>query len=150
RRSKRRARGPITFLPSCALTGEGAAATPTSPASRVHAPRLVSPDWLIAAVIIAGASFVLGLAGFGNGLVAMALLPFVMSPVTAIVVLTIYTIVLVLIILLPDWRHLEPSRVLDMLAGTLVGTPVGVWVLRAFPVSTLKRLIGAALVAVVL
>ena len=105
---------------------------------------------MAAAVVIAGASFVLGLAGVGNGLVAMALLPFLMSPVTAIVVLTMYTIVLVLVILLPLWRHLEPSRVLDMLVGTVVGTPLGVWALSTFPVSTLKRLIGATLVVVVL
>jgi uncharacterized membrane protein YfcA len=110
----------------------------------------VSPDWLIAAVIIVAASFVLGLAGFGLGLVAMAFLPYVMSPVTAIVVLTIYTIVLVLVVLVPLWRHLEPGRVVDMLAGALVGTPVGVWALSAFPVPTLKRLIGATLVVVVL
>jgi len=105
---------------------------------------------MAAAVVIAVASFVLGLAGFGIGLVAMALLPFLMSPVTAIVVLTMYTIVLVLVILAPVWRHLEPSRVLDMLAGSLVGTPLGVWALSTFPVSTLKRLIGATLVLVVL
>jgi len=105
---------------------------------------------VVAAIVIAGASFVLGLVGFGNGLVAMALLPFVMSPVTAIVVLTIYTIVLVLVILLPVWRDLEPAPVLDMLAGTVLGTPLGVWALYTFPVSTLKRLIGATLVVVVL
>jgi uncharacterized membrane protein YfcA len=110
----------------------------------------VNPDWVVAAAIIAGASFVLGLAGFGIGLVAMAFLPYVMSPVTAIVMLTMYTIVLVLVILVPLWRHLEPARVVDMLAGALVGTPVGVWALSAFPVSTLKRLIGATLVLVVL
>jgi uncharacterized membrane protein YfcA len=103
-----------------------------------------------AAVVIVVASFVLGLAGFGMALVALAFLPFLMSPVTAIVVLTMYTIVLVLVILLPVWRHLEPMRVLDMLAGTLVGTPFGVWALSAFSVSTLKRLIGATLVIVVL
>lgn len=102
------------------------------------------------AAVIALASFVLGLAGFGIGLVAMALLPFLMSPVTAIVVLTIYTTVLVLAILIPVWRHLEPARVLDMLAGSLVGTPLGVWVLSTLPIATLKRLIGATLVAVAL
>jgi uncharacterized membrane protein YfcA len=110
----------------------------------------VSPEWVAAAVVIAVASFVLGLAGFGIGLVAMALLPFLMSPVTAIVILTMYTCVLVLVILVPVWRHLEPARVLDMLAGTLVGTPLGVWALSTFPASTLRRLIGLTLVAVVL
>jgi uncharacterized membrane protein YfcA len=110
----------------------------------------VSPEWLAGAAVIALATFVLGLAGFGNGLVAMALLPFLMSPVTAIVVITMYTSVLVLVILVTVWRHLEPARVLDMLAGTLLGTPLGVWVLSTFPAPTLKRLIGTTLVGVVL
>lgn len=110
----------------------------------------MSLEWLAGALVIALASFVLGLAGFGSGLVAMALLPFLMSPVTAIVLLTIYTTVLVVVILIPVWRYLEPSSVLDMVVGSVVGAPIGVWVLSTFPISTLKRLIGATLVAVVL
>ena len=107
-------------------------------------------EWAAAALVIAVASFVLGLAGFGIGLVAMALLPFLMSPVTAIVVLTMYTMVLALVILLPVWRDLRLPRVFDMLAGGLIGTPLGVWVLSTVPVTTLKRLIGVTLVLVVL
>jgi len=110
----------------------------------------VTPEWIAGAVVIAVASFVLGLTGFGIGLVAMALLPYLMSPVTAIVLLTIYTTVLVLVIVAPVWRHVEPWPVADMLGGTLVGTPLGVWTLSTFPVSTLNRLIGATLVVVVL
>jgi uncharacterized membrane protein YfcA len=71
-----------------------------------------------AALVIALANFVLGLVGFGNGLVAMALLPFLMSPVTAIAVLTIYTVALSAAIFVPLRRHLLPGPVLDMLVGT--------------------------------
>ena len=109
----------------------------------------MSLEWWAGAGVIALASFVLGLAGFGIGLVAMALLPFLMSPVTAIVVLTIYTTVLVLAIFVPVWRDFEPSSVLDMVLGSVVGTPLGVWVLSALPIATLKRLIGATLVVIV-
>ena len=110
----------------------------------------MSVEWLAGAGVIALASFVLGLAGFGIGLVAMALLPFLMSPVTAVVVLTIYTTVLVLVVLVQVWRDLEPSNVLDLLVGSVLGTPVGVWVLSALPITTLKRLIGATLVVIVI
>jgi len=110
----------------------------------------VSLEWWAGAGVIALASFVLGLAGFGIGLVAMALLPFLMSPVTAIVLLTIYTTVLVLAVLVPVWRDFQLSSVLDLLAGTIVGTPLGVWILSALPITTLKRLIGATLVVIVL
>ena len=110
----------------------------------------MTAEWAAAALVIALANFVLGLVGFGNGLVAMALLPFLMSPVTAIIVLTIYTIVFAVVIFLPLRRHLLPIPVLDMLAGTVVGVPAGVWVLSTVPVTALNRLIGATLVLIVL
>ncbi len=57
---------------------------------------------------MAAASLVLGLAGFGNGLVAMAFLPYFMPSATAIAVLMIYTIVLAVAIFVPVRRHLAP------------------------------------------
>jgi len=110
----------------------------------------VTAEWVAGAAVIAFASFVLGLVGFGNGLVAMAFLPFLMSPVTAIAVLTIYTVVFAIAIFLPLRQNLLLRPVVDMLAGTMLGVPVGVWVLRMFPISTLNRLIGGTLVLVVL
>ena len=106
-------------------------------------------EWVAAAVVMAFANFVLGLVGFGNGLVAMALLPFLISPVKAIAVLTIYTIVFSMAIFLPLRHHLLLSPVLDMLAGTVLGAPIGVWVLSTVPISTLNRLIGGTLIVVV-
>lgn len=109
----------------------------------------MSADWVAAALVIALASFVLGLVGFGNGLVAMALLPFLMSPVTAIAILTIYTVLFAVVILAPLRQHVRWRPVLDMLAGTVVGVPVGVWILRIVPLTALNRLIGVTLLLVV-
>jgi uncharacterized membrane protein YfcA len=110
----------------------------------------VTAEWIAAALVIALASFVLGLVGFGNGLVAMALLPFLMSPLTAIAVLTIYTIVFSTAIFVPVRRHLLARPVIDLLAGTAVGAPLGVWILSLVPLAALNRLIGGTLVAVVI
>jgi hypothetical protein len=46
--------------------------------------RRVSLAWVAGAGILALASFVFGLAGFGLGLVALSLLPFLMPPTTAV------------------------------------------------------------------
>jgi len=113
-------------------------------------PSPVTAEWVAAAFVIALANFVLGLVGFGNGLVAMALLPFLMSPVTAIAVLTIYTVALSSAIFVPLRSHLLPRPVLDMLLGTVIGVPVGVWMLSVLHISTLNRLIGGTLVLIVL
>ena len=107
-------------------------------------------DWAACALIMASASLVMGLAGFGNALVAMAFLPYFMPPATAIAVLTIYTVVFVIIIFVPVRRHLAPRGVAALLVGTVLGTPLGVWILVACSASTLNRIIGAVLVVVVL
>ena len=103
----------------------------------------------LGALVIAGAFLVLGLAGFGNGLVALAFLPLVMSPVAAIVLLTVYTVLATIVIFVPLRRDFDPTGMPALLLGSLLGTPLGVWVLAALPASALTRLIGLVLLAVV-
>ena len=100
------------------------------------------------AVIIAVASFVMGLSGFGIGLVALAFLPFVMSPVVAIVLTTLYAFVFSVVILAPLRREIEPVRLTQLLIGTVLGTPLGVWALAVLPATVINRLIGVVLVAI--
>lgn len=110
----------------------------------------MSAQWALGALIVAVASFVHGLAGFGIGLVSLAFLPLIMSPVTAIVLMTIYTVVFSLGMLLPLRREVERPALALLVLGTIAGTPVGVWVLAALPVPVLTRLIGLTLIVIVL
>ena len=109
----------------------------------------MSDIWIVGAVIVAAASFVHGLAGFGIGLVSLAFLPFVMSPVTAVVLMTIYTVVFSLGMLVPLRREVQLPALALLGAGTVAGTPIGVWILAALPASTLTRLIGVTLLVIV-
>ena len=106
-------------------------------------------SWAAGALVIFLASFVMGLTGFGIALVAMAFLPWLMSPVTAIVVLTIYAFVFSLVVVVQLRRDLAPRTLVDLSIGTVAGTPLGVWVLASLPLSALNRLIGLVLVIVV-
>ena len=110
----------------------------------------MSAQWALGALIVAVASFVHGLAGFGIGLVSLAFLPLIMSPVTAIVVMTIYTVAFSLGMLVPLRREVEREALALLVLGTVAGTPVGVWVLAALPVPVLTRLIGLTLIVIVL
>jgi uncharacterized membrane protein YfcA len=107
----------------------------------------VTLAWAAAAGVIAGASFVMGLAGFGIALVALAFLPYLMSTADAIVLLTIYATVFSLAMLVQLRRDVVPRAILDLLVGSLAGTPLGVWALAALPATALNRLIGLMLVA---
>jgi uncharacterized membrane protein YfcA len=106
----------------------------------------VTLAWTAAAVVIAAASFVMGLAGFGIALIALAFLPYLMSASDAIILLTIYAALMSLGMLVQLRRDVEPRAIFDLIVGTIAGTPLGVWGLAALPAATLNRLIGLMLV----
>jgi uncharacterized membrane protein YfcA len=105
--------------------------------------------WLLGALVMFFASLVLGLAGFGIALVAMAFLPYLMSPVAAIVVLTIYALVFSVVALVPLRRDVTPRALGDLVLGSVAGTPFGGWALATLPISGLNRLIGLMLLVAV-
>src|SRR6266545_6084565 len=81
-------------------------------------------SWAAGALVIFLASFVMGLTGFGIALVAMAFLPWLMSPVTAIVALTIYAFVFSLVVVVQLRHDLAPRTLVDLSIGTVAGTPL--------------------------
>jgi len=101
------------------------------------------------AAIVAAASFVQGLAGFGIGLVALAFLPFVIAPLDAIVLTTLYATLFCGVIFIPLRRDFLPSGVDALVVGSVLGTPLGVWVLASVSATMLARLIGSVLVLIV-
>jgi uncharacterized membrane protein YfcA len=109
----------------------------------------VSLTLVASAAIVAVASFVMGLAGFGIGLVALAFLPFVMSPVPAIVMMTLYAFVFSVVMIVPLRDEIAPGRLAQLVAGSVAGTPVGVWALATLPAGVINRLIGVVLIVVV-
>jgi uncharacterized protein len=111
--------------------------------------RRMSLAWLAGAGILALASFVFGLAGFGLGLVALSLLPFLIAPTMAVPLISMYSAAFALAMSVQLRRDIVLSHLAVLLCGTLVGTPVGVWVLATLPASWLRRLIGLTLIVVV-
>ncbi|HYB69802.1 MAG TPA: sulfite exporter TauE/SafE family protein [Candidatus Bathyarchaeia archaeon] len=109
----------------------------------------MSLPWLLGAAVIAAASFVQGLAGFGIGLVSLAFLPYVMSPATAVVLMTLYAAVFTVVIFVPLRRDFTLEGMKELVVGTVLATPVGVWVLAALPAAALTRLIGLVLLIIV-
>jgi uncharacterized protein len=110
----------------------------------------VSLAWVGGAGILALASFVFGLAGFGLGLVALSLLPFLMPPTTAVPLVSVYSAAFALVMSIQLRRDIVFSHLVALLGGALVGTPVGVWVLATLPASWLRRRIGLTLIGVVI
>src|SRR2546428_13250647 len=72
-----------------------------------------------------------------------------MSPADAIVLLTVYTVLATIVIFVPLRADFDPGGMPALVLGSVLGTPLGVWVLAALPASALTRLIGLVLLAVV-
>jgi uncharacterized membrane protein YfcA len=105
--------------------------------------------WAVAATILGVACFVFGLTGFGIGLVALSLLPFVMPPATAVPLVAVYSAVFSLVVALQLRREVRWPDVRSLLLGAVVGAPLGVWILATLPAGALRRLIGAVLLVIV-
>jgi hypothetical protein len=78
--------------------------------------------WLARAGILALVSFVFGQAGFGLGLVALALLPFLMPPTLAVPLVSMYSAVFALVMTLQLRCDLMVAPLAALLGGA-VGTP---------------------------
>jgi uncharacterized membrane protein YfcA len=109
----------------------------------------MSLAWLAGAGILAVSSFVFGLTGFGIGLVSLSLLPFLIPPATAVPLMTVYTTAFALVMAVQLRRHVVWPSLVELLLGSVVGTPLGVWVLIVLSPGMLRRLIGVVLMAVV-
>jgi len=106
--------------------------------------------WLAGATIVGVACFVFGLTGFGIGLVALSLLPFVMPPATAVPLVAIYSAVFSLVVALQLRRVVLWPYVSRFVLGAVAGVPLGAWVLVTLPAGALRRLIGAVLLVIVI
>jgi uncharacterized membrane protein YfcA len=106
--------------------------------------------WIAGACTLAVASFVFGLTGFGIGLVALSILPFLLPPATVVPLITIFCGGFAGVMSFQLRRDIQWPQLTHLLVGTCLGTPLGVWVLDACPPTVLKRLIGAVLMAVVM
>jgi len=109
----------------------------------------VSFTWIAGACILAIAGFVFGLTGFGISLVSVSLLPFFVPLATVVPLITLYGAAFAFVMTIQLRRDVMFPQLVSLLIGTILGTPVGVWVLEAFPPSLLKRLIGLTLMGIV-
>ena len=106
-------------------------------------------SWLAGAATLALASFVYGLTGFGIGLVSLSLLPFFIPPTTVVPLITIYGALFALVLTIQLRHDVLFTPLCYLLLGSVLGTPLGVWILSTLSPSALRRLIGVLLVGMV-
>lgn len=92
------------------------------------------------------ATFIRSAFGFGEALVAVPLLAFLMPVEEAAPIAALVSITVAAIALAQDWRHVELRSASRLFYATALGTPIGLWALHAID----GRLIKVALAAIVM
>lgn len=99
-------------------------------------------EWaLVAAVVLAG-SVLQSVTGVGLGVLIGPVLILVMDSVAGITVAVVLNLLVSVVLLPKELGDVSVSSLLPMLAGCVVGIPLGMWVLASVDLDTLKLLAG--------
>ena len=106
-------------------------------------------QWHTLAILLAGAlagGFVNGLTGFGTGLTALPLWLQALEPVLAAQLVSAASIVGHITAIPGIWARVDWRRLAPLLAGGLLGVPIGSWLLPHIPLTAFKIAVGTVLI----
>ncbi len=101
---------------------------------------------LIGAIFFVSA-FLQGMAGFGFGMVSMAMLPFLITAREASIIVAPFAALNTIMLLWTLRRQVHLPALWRLLVGAAVGVPIGVHALTFLPDTVLRRTIGVVLLA---
>jgi uncharacterized membrane protein YfcA len=85
--------------------------------------------------------------GFGEALIAVPLLAFVLPVGIAAPVAVLVSITVAVIVLAQDWRHINVRSAAWLVGSTFVGIPLGLILLRTMPEPIVKGVLGVVVAA---
>src|SRR3954467_5086269 len=97
--------------------------------------------------ILALATLIRSMLGFGEALIAVPLLALLMPVDEAAPVAVLVSITIALIIVVLDWSHIRLRSAWNLLFSTLFGIPLGLWIVTAVPEQIVKAILGAVIIA---
>src|SRR5580704_16194639 len=85
--------------------------------------------------------------GFGEALIAVPLLAFVMPIEVAAPTAVLVSITIALIVVIQDWRHVHVKSAGWLILSTLVGIPLGLLMLKTLPEAVVEGILGVIVAA---
>lgn len=107
---------------------------------------IFSTVWVLALCAVLFASFIRGLTGFGFALILAPLLLLILSPVAVVVINILLAMFSNIVVLVYFFRRIDIKRILPMALSSLMGIPVGIWIISVITPSVLKILIGVVII----
>jgi uncharacterized membrane protein YfcA len=105
-------------------------------------------DWALlgALAILFFATFIRSAFGFGEALIAVPLLVFIMPVKVAAPVVTLVSITIAGVVVAQDWRQIHFRSAGWLVLSTLVGTPLGLWLLTAVAGDIVKAILAVIII----
>jgi hypothetical protein len=112
----------------------------------MHSLEIFSNIWVLALCTVLFAAFIRGLAGFGFALILAPILLLILSPVAVVVINLLLSMLSNILVLIRSFARIDIKRVLPMALSSLLGIPVGVWIISVIAPSVLRVLIGVVII----
>jgi uncharacterized protein len=97
---------------------------------------------LIVVVVFFGATLLRSALGFGEALIAVPLLAFVLPVKVAAPVAVLVSITVAAVVVAQDWRHVHLRSAVQLVLFTLIGIPLGLLLLRSVSEPVVKGILG--------
>jgi len=107
---------------------------------------IFSPIWIFAFLAVLLAAFIRGLAGFGLALILAPILLLILNPVAVVVINIFLGLLSNIVVVIHSFGQIDYKRVLPMALSSLLGIPLGVWIISVVATNILKILIGVIII----
>ncbi len=106
---------------------------------------MTTTNVLVLAVLFV-ATFIRSTFGFGEALVAVPLLALVIPIEVAVPLAVVVSVIVALLIIARDWRHIQFRSASLLVVSTFFGIPIGLWVLTAVAEPVIKAMLGVIII----
>ncbi len=107
---------------------------------------ILSTNWIIALCAVFLAALIRGFAGFGLALVLTPILLLFLIPTSVIAIVLLLAMVSNVYIIFRGYKNIDYRRILPMGIASLLGIPVGLWIITVIDPSIMKIVIGSIII----
>jgi uncharacterized membrane protein YfcA len=108
---------------------------------------IFSLSWIIASCVVVFAAFIRGVSGFGHALILAPILMLMLSSKSVVVIVLFIGFFLNLLLLRYAVKHVKFNRISPLILGSLLGIPLGTFIINIIDPVLLKMLIGGLTIA---
>src|SRR5690242_13283161 len=103
--------------------------------------------WIQVTVVLFLATLIRSALGFGEALIAVPLLAFLMPVEVAAPTAVLVSITVALVIVIQDWRNVHARSAAWLIVSTMLGIPLGLFSLKSLPGPVIQAILGAVVAA---